>query len=185
MTRPAVVANLGAALSAGLNVTVLAEARHYLHLGAVLARLPDGPVTLNHLALPFPDVERGAWRAALRDFARRPQTYLQFSGLPFLFQERWRDDDARFVLDEALSIFGAERLMFASDYPMLLRFATYRDWVAAAEQFLAAQRLSDDDVAAIFSGNALRANPLLRVPAANRAARRATTMDFPERRRPA
>jgi L-fuconolactonase len=174
VTRPAVVANLGAALCAGLNVTVLAEARHYTQLGSVLSRLPDGPVTLNHLALPFPDVERGEWRAALGDFARRPQTYLQLSGLPFLFQERWREDDPRTVLDDALSIFGAQRLMFASDYPMLLRFATYREWVAAVEQFLAAQRLSEDDVAAIFSGNALRANPLLQAPDANLAARRVT-----------
>ena len=37
VTRPAVVANLAAALSAGLNVTVLAEARHYLHLARARA----------------------------------------------------------------------------------------------------------------------------------------------------
>ena len=165
VTRPNVVANLGAALRAGLNVTVLAEARHYQHVAAALARLPDGPVTLNHLALPFPDVERGRWRAALRDFARRPQTYLQLSGLPFLFQERWREADARSLLEHALEIFGPGRLMFASDYPMLLRFATYREWVVAVDDFLGAQRLSDDDVAAVFADNVRRANPRLRVPA--------------------
>ena len=78
---------------------------------------------------------RGAWRAAMREFARRPQTYLQFSGLPFLFQERWREDDARSVLDDALRSSAPGGLMFASDYPMLLRFATYREWVAAVERY--------------------------------------------------
>ena len=96
---------------------------------------------------------------------------------------------ARSILDDALSIFGAGRLVFASDYPMLLRFATYRDWVAAVEHFLAAQGLSEDDVAAIFSGNALRANPLLRAPNTNRAAAHSAThgthMNIPEHRRPA
>ncbi len=165
VTRPNVVANLASALRAGLNVTVLTEARHYDPVLSVLDRLPDGPVTLNHLALPFPDVDRAAWRDALRNFARRPELYLQLSGLPFLFGERWREPDAQQMLDDALDIFGARRLVFASDYPMLLRFATYREWVAAVESFLARRALPPDEVAAIFAGNARRANPLLAVPA--------------------
>jgi L-fuconolactonase len=165
VTRPNVVANLAAALRAGLNVTVLTEARHYDPALSVLGRLPDGPVTLNHLALPFPDIDRAVWRDALRNFARRPELYLQLSGLPFLFGERWREPDAQQLLDAALDIFGPRRLVFASDYPMLLRFATYRDWVAAVESFLARRALPPDEVAAIFAGNARRANPLLAVPA--------------------
>jgi len=58
VTRPTVVANLRAALRAGLNVTILAEARHYRNVGEALSRLPPGPVTINHLALPFPAVDR-------------------------------------------------------------------------------------------------------------------------------
>lgn len=170
VTRPQVVANLAAALDAGLNVTILAEARHYVFLGGVLAMLPPGPVTLNHLGLPFPDVDRGAWREAMRGFARRPATYVQLSGLPFLFQDRWRDDDARSVLDDALGIFGPRRLLFASDYPMLLRFATYADWARYVDDYLAARRLSAGDVAAILAGNALAANPRLRVPPSSRRA---------------
>lgn len=165
VARPRVVANLSAALEAGLNVTVLAEARHYAHLLPVLAALPAGPVTINHLGLPFPDVDRVEWCDALRAFARRPELYLQFSGLPFLFGERWREAEARTRLDDALSIFGPQRLMFASDYPMLLRFATYSEWVGAVEDFVAAKKLQASDVAAIFAGNATRANPRLRIPA--------------------
>ena len=172
VTRPRVVANLGAALTAGLNVTVLAEARHYRHVAAVLGRLPPGPVTINHLALPFPDVDRTQWRAAMRDFARRPATFVQLSGLPFLFQSRWREADARSVLADALEIVGPRRLIFASDYPMLLRFATYAEWVHYVDDSLAAQRLTGDEVAAIMAGNARAANPRLGVPpaAAARAA---------------
>jgi L-fuconolactonase len=165
VARPAVVANLGRALEAGLNVTVLAEARHYDYLAAVLEALPPGPVTINHLALPFPDVDRTGWQAALRNFARRPEVYLQFSGVPFLFGERWCERNSLSVLDEAFTVFGAERLMFASDWPMLLRFATYGDWVRAVEDFLSARDLADSAVDAVFAGNARRANPLLHIPA--------------------
>lgn len=170
VTRPTVVANLRAALRAGLNVTILAEARHYRNVGETLSRLPPGPVTINHLALPFPAVDRTLWRAAMRDFAQRPETYVQLSGLPFLFQTSWRDADARAVLDDAMAICGPQRLMFASDYPMLLRFATYAEWVRAVEDFLTAQRLPATDIDAIFSGNAIRANPRLRVPGSTSSA---------------
>jgi len=162
VARPNVIANLGAALHAGLNVTVLAEVRHYEHLLPVLDRLPPGPITLNHLGLPFPGTDRAAWRDAMRNFARRPALYVQLSGVPFLYGERWREDPAAlWLLDEALDIFGARRLLFASDYPMLLRFATYTDWVRAVEDFVARRGLPRDDVDAIFAGNALRANPPL------------------------
>jgi L-fuconolactonase len=164
ITRRSVVTNLAAALAAGLNVTVLAEARHYPHVAAVLATLPPGPVTINHLALPFPEVDRVAWRIALRDFARRPGTYVQLSGLPFLFQARWRDVDARSVLDDALDILGPRRMLFASDYPMLLRFATYGEWVQYVDEYVAARRLTADESAAVMAGNAREANPRLEVP---------------------
>ena len=171
VARPNVVANLGAALASGLNVTILAEARHYAHVASALARLPDGPVTLNHLGLPFPDVDRDAWRRFMRAFARRPQSFVQLSGLPFLFGERWRDADARAMLDEALAILGEERLMFASDWPMLVRFASYGDWLREVERWLDARRLSPEQREAIFARNALLANPRLRLPLLSRTDR--------------
>lgn len=169
VTRPHVVANLGAALASGLNVTILAEARHHSQVASVLDRLPAGPVTLNHLGLPFPGVDRAAWRTLMRAFARRPQSFVQLSGLPFLFGERWRDADAGSILDEALDLLGAARLLFASDWPMLLRFATYAQWVHAVEHFLASRRLSGTERDAIFARNAIRANPRLRLDIPDRS----------------
>jgi L-fuconolactonase len=161
VARPNVVRNLGAALRAGLGVTILAEQRHHAHLAPVLDALPDGPVTLNHLGMPFADVERDAWRRAMRRYAQRQDVYVQVSGLPFLFGERWRDADARSVLDDILEAYGPERLLFASDWPMLVRYATYGEWVAAVEQWIADCRLSSAQAAGIFAGNALEANPRL------------------------
>jgi L-fuconolactonase len=162
--RPAVLRNLAAALRAGLSVTILAEARHYSHVGRALDALPPGPVTLNHLGLRFADVDARGWCEAMRRFARREALFVQLSGLPFLYGERWRDDDARALLDEAMDLLGPQRLAFASDWPMLVRFARYADWVEAVEQFLDRRAVRGDDIAAIFAGNALRANPRLRLP---------------------
>jgi L-fuconolactonase len=160
--RHEVVRNLARALEAGLTVTILAELRHHAHLLPVLERLPAGPITLNHLGLPVPGLDFDAWYAGMRRMARRPDLYVQLSGIPFLFQDGWRDGGARFVLDAAFDLFGCDRLMFASDYPMLLRFATYEEWVRAVEQELATRKLAPAQIDAIFGGNVQRANPRLR-----------------------
>lgn len=97
----------------------------------------------------------------MRGLARREALFVQLSGLPFLYGERWRDDDARKVLDEAFDILGPSRLMFASDWPMLVRFGSYGEWVQAVDAFLLARGATRADIDAVFDGNVRRANPRL------------------------
>jgi L-fuconolactonase len=161
IARPNVVRNLAAALEARLGVTILAEPRHYAHVGDVLRQLPAGPITLNHLGLVFPDTDREAWREAMRTFATRPRLFVQLSGLPFLYGERWRGSLAQSIVDDAFAILGPERLMFASDWPMLTRFASYGDWVRYVDAYLDAHDIAGDARDAIFARNVHLANPLL------------------------
>ena len=163
VARPDVVRNLGAALEAGLGVTILAEPRHYAHVQQVLRKLPEGPITLNHLGLVFPDTDRQAWREAMRGFATRDRLFVQLSGLPFLCGERWRGPRAASIIDDAFEILGHERLVFASDWPMLTRFATYGDWVHHVDDYLDAHDVADDARECIFSRNVRLANPLLEI----------------------
>ncbi len=161
VTRPNVVRNLARALDAGFGVTLLAEPRHYAVLPAVLDTLPPGPIAFNHLGMPTPATDRATWRAALQRFAQRPDSYLQCSGLPFLFGDGWRAPDVLSRLDDALDIFGPQRLLFASDWPMLLRFATYVEWADTVEAFIARRGLATAERDAIFGGNAVRSLPRL------------------------
>jgi len=157
--RPQVVQNLRAALQAGLGVTILAEQRHYDHVAVVVEELPPGPISLNHLGMAFPDVPRDTWRHAMRRFARHAALNLQLSGLPFLYGRAWQSAQAQGILDDALEIFGPQRLLFASDWPMMVRFAEYGGWVDAVDDFLRRRGVAAADVDAIFGVNALRANP--------------------------
>lgn len=162
--RPQVLRNIATALDASLAVTLLAEPRHHAHVAEALQRLPAGPIVFNHLGMPTADTDRNAWRQALRKFITRPQTYVQLSGLPFLFGDRWQAADAQSLLDDALDIAGPSRLMFASDWPMLLRIAPYGAWVDAVAEFLARRGLAASEASAIFGGNAVRAQPRLQLP---------------------
>ena len=128
----------------------------------MLSELPAGPVTLNHLGMAFPEVPRDDWLHAMQRFAARPDTHLQLSGLPFLFGAGWQQDPAgRSLLDEALGIFGPRRLLFASDWPMMVRFTDYQTWVRAVEAFAQRHALPAADADAIFGDSALAANPRL------------------------
>jgi L-fuconolactonase len=100
----------------------------------------------------------------MRTFARRADFNVQLSGLPFLYGDAWQQDHARALLDDALAIFGPDRLMFASDWPMMLRFATYEAWVHAVEAFMAKRGLSSRQQEAILAENVRRANPRMQIP---------------------
>ncbi len=80
---------------------------------------PDTLIILNHTGLP---VDRGepalaAWRAALEDFAAQPNTAIKISGLGQPGQP-WTAMANRRVVREAIEVFGTERAMFASNWPV-------------------------------------------------------------------
>jgi L-fuconolactonase len=93
-------------------------------LGELLGAVPELPVVIDHLGKPpldaGPDSTAGrSWEAALRRLAARPGTVVKLSGLsaeaadPAAFE---RHADA--FLARGLEIFGAERAMFGSDWPV-------------------------------------------------------------------
>ncbi len=147
---------------------MLAEQRHYAYVARRARRsCPPGPITLNHLGMPFPDVDRDAWRAAMRRFARAAarRTCSSPACRSCSASAGATPTRAR-VLDDAFDIFGPQRLLFASDWPMLLRFATLRR-LGARGRALRAPRgtVAADDRTPSSRGNALRANPRLVAPA--------------------
>ena len=78
--------------------------------------------------------------------------------------DSWTVDTLRPFVDDALDLFGPSRLMFASDWPMLLRFATYEAWVEAVDAFIDRRGLSATDRNALLAHNARRANPRMHIP---------------------
>ena len=74
----------------------------------------------------------------------------------------WREASILALLDDALDIFGPERLLFASDWPMIVPYASYVEWAEAVRLFGHRRGLSATERDAVFGGNALDAHPRLR-----------------------
>lgn len=92
------------------------------HLGeaADLARdFPDTLIILNHTGLPSDRSAGGlaGWRAALQQFAAEPNTAVKISGIGQPGAP-WTVESNGPIVREAIDIFGPDRCMFASNFPV-------------------------------------------------------------------
>lgn len=95
--------------------------RHMEQVAALARRHPDLTLVLDHLGKPpFGDHEAmEAWRSAIEDLATLPSVVAKLSGLGSSGTGEFRQDP---VIGDAvalaLDLFGPERLMYGSDWPM-------------------------------------------------------------------
>lgn len=92
----------------------------HLHEAARVARdFPDTRIVINHAGMPSDRSEAGlqAWRAALAAMAACPNVAIKISGIGEA-GGHWRLEANRRVVLEVIELFGAERCMFGSNYPV-------------------------------------------------------------------
>ena len=99
------------------------------HLGeaADLARdFPEPVIILNHTGLPSDRSEAGiaGWREAMARFADQPNTAVKISGIG-LPGEAWTTKSNGPLVLETIRLFGVDRCLFASNFPVDGLCATY------------------------------------------------------------
>jgi predicted TIM-barrel fold metal-dependent hydrolase len=110
-----------------------------MHDALDLARaFPETQIILNHTGMPRkrdPDY-LNAWRNGMRTLAAAPNVAAKISGLA-MFHHDWTPEAIRpFVLD-TIDIFGTDRCMFASNFPVDKLHADYRALWQAFDQITA------------------------------------------------
>ena len=129
--------------------------RHLPRLLRVVDRHPDLQFVLDHCAKPgLATGDIGGWKDDIAKLARRPNIVCKLSGLATEAAPGWQVADMRPAVDHVLASFGAERLLWGSDWPVVNLAGGYAKWLSAAETLLA--DLSDDERAGIFGLNAAR-----------------------------
>lgn len=124
---------------------------------AALARAHPGiQLVINHAGM---FVDRNsvagyhAWREGLRLLAACPNVAVKISGLA-MFDHEWSVESLRPYVLETIDAFGADRAMFASNFPVDRLFGGYpKLWHAYASIVSGA---SESEHAALFRGNAER-----------------------------
>jgi L-fuconolactonase len=156
LIQPSVLAGLRKLSARGLSYDLLVHTRHLKHMPLIAETCPDLALVIDHLAKPpIARNEIKAWSTALAPLARYSNIHCKLSGLVTEANwDSWHVDDLRPFIDCALDLFGTDRMMFGSDYPVCLLAATYNRVLNAFQQIL--NTLSDTDREKIFAGNAAK-----------------------------
>jgi L-fuconolactonase len=144
--------------SFGLNYDLLIFQRQLPVAIQLIDRQPDLPIVLNHIAKPEARNSRieSGWRDGMKELSKRDNLIgVKFSGLLTEFPEG--EGDAETVaayFQETLEIFGADKVMFGTDWPVCLLRASYGDWADTVR--LLTNGLSKSDKHSVLEGNAAR-----------------------------
>ncbi|MBN8860601.1 MAG: amidohydrolase family protein [Sphingobacteriales bacterium] len=131
---------------------------HYqLEAAAAFVKLfPDQKLVIDHCAKPdIKNKEISAWSKWMKDIAKQPNVYCKLSGL---FTEaawkEWHAADFYPYLDTVFEAFGTDRLMFGSDWPVILVSGTYVQWKSLLEKYM--ENYPEEEREKVFGANAVR-----------------------------
>jgi L-fuconolactonase len=155
LRRPDVVRGLREVARANLVYDLLAGTRELPAAIEVVRKVSEARFVVEHLAKrPRSSGVLSVWASALRRLARSDNVVAKLSGVATLADwNRWNAGGLQPAVEVALAAFGADRLMFGSDWPVCLLSASYEQVVDAAHRLTAS--LSELERARVFRENAI------------------------------
>ena len=131
---------------------------HY-QLNAALefvSKFPGQKFVVDHCAKP--DIGKKnieEWKISMKAMATHPNVYCKLSGL--LTETRWKQwSPADFYpyLDVVFEAFGTDRLLFGSDWPVMLLSGIYVQWKSLLEKYM--ENFIEEDRLKVFGENAIQ-----------------------------
>jgi len=129
---------------------------HYQLRAAIefVAAFPNQKFVIDHCAKPaIRQKEIETWKKEIREIAAYPNVYCKLSGL--FTEAKWKEwSPGEFYpyLDVVFEAFSVDRLMFGSDWPVVLVSGIYVQWKSLIEKYM--ETYLDDDKEKVFGLNA-------------------------------
>ncbi|MCJ1684166.1 MULTISPECIES: amidohydrolase [unclassified Rathayibacter] len=148
-------ANFGRLQGLGLSFDLQVFPSQLAEAAALAADFPETAIVLDHLGMPIGrDPESVAeWRAGLAAVAAQENTVVKISALGTNDHSWTRESIAPFVL-ETLEVFGPDRSMFGSNFPVDGLYSSFTELYSAFDTLTA--QLSPPERLAVFAGTADR-----------------------------
>lgn len=139
----------------GLSWDLRVPAWHLPEAAQLAQMFPDVPIVLNHHGFAWDRSEEGLkrWRGWMEVLARQPNVHVKLSEFG-LRDSAWDEPSNARIVRETLAIFGWQRCMFASNFPVAGLRIGFRPLVEAVWRML--DKLTPDQRQAVMSDNALR-----------------------------
>jgi L-fuconolactonase len=155
LVRPDLSAAFRPMIDRGLVFDALVLPRHLSRLLVVADRYPELTIVIDHGAKPaIRDGSLDPWRADMAAAAARPNIVCKLSGLVTEARQDWSVDHLRPYVSHLLEVFGPERLLWGSDWPVVNLAGGYDLWRDATQQLIAS--LSQPERQAVLGGTAAR-----------------------------
>lgn len=156
IVRPRVLKSLKAIVASGLPFDILTFTRHLPFVVRALEETPGLRAVVDHISKP--EIATGRidpWREQMTRVAAFPAVSCKISGMVTEAAADWASDDFRPYVDHVVSIFGEDRLMFGSDWPVCTLAATHSE-VCNLARTLLAPHLGPAGLEKVFETNAAR-----------------------------
>ncbi|MFD0619598.1 amidohydrolase family protein [Paenibacillus sp. GCM10027629] len=153
---PQLLRNLALLAEDGFPVDLLIRPADLPAMAKLVKNVPKLKAVINHLAVPdIKNNQMEPWATGLEAIARFEHVTCKLSGLATGSGGRRQAPEVAPYVKHAIDVFGTERLMFGSDWPVCLQAGSFTDMlgmVGAALPF----DMTEAQIEAIFGGNAVR-----------------------------
>ena len=120
-----------------------------------ISKFPNQKFVIDHCAKP--DIGKkniDEWKVLMKEMAQHPNVYCKLSGL---FTEtkwkQWSAADFYPYLNTVFEAFGTDRLMFGSDWPVILLSGIYVQWKSLLEKYM--ENFVEEDRLKVLGENAI------------------------------
>lgn len=154
---PEVLRGLRELAKRGLRYDLLVMPREWEYIPQVAEAVPELPLVIDHIAKPkIVEGQFDDWVEAMKVAASIPRMHIKLSGMVTEADwNAWKPSDLRPYIDKAIELFGVERVMYGSDWPVcLLAAASYEQVFAALNKNLAS--LNEQEKAMVLGETARR-----------------------------
>ncbi len=141
----------------GLRFDILIFERHLPAAIEFVDRHPNQTFILDHVAKPrIKDKILAPWDRNMRELAKRQNVYCKLSGMVTEADPRhWTPEGLQPYIDVVLAAFGPRRVMYGSDWPVMLLAGDYARWFGTVQNAIG--RLSKSEQERIMGGTAAEA----------------------------
>lgn len=139
----------------GYTYDVLVFSRQLKDVIPFVAQVSHQKLVIDHGAKPdIKDKEIKNWTAQLKEVAQHEKVYCKVSGLiTEAGWNSWKPEDIYPYLDVIFNAFGTQRVMYGSDWPVMLLAGEYRQWVDLLNDYL--RNFDEADKSRFWGQNAI------------------------------
>ncbi len=156
MGRPAFLRGISLLKQYSYTYDILIFPKHLPNTLALVSAFPEQPFVIDHIAKPFIKTgeNREAWYTALKAVAAHHNVSCKISGMVTEADwQNWQPSDFTPYIDRIVELFGIDRIMYGSDWPVCTLAATYAAQFGLVKNYFSQFSASEQEQ--VFGGNAV------------------------------